>query len=331
MIGSDFAFLISAKGSDVWHTTWARFQVVANRGSLQLPITKNSHHQLHNCNSTAITSPTTTDQSPMRPLRFCCAAIGATLALLSAPAVIEGFQVAFVYGDHTVSMCTSRSSAVVFDVQHGRRCHSHVPRSTTTTTTLSMIDPITTWNTLSGMDAVVATLVSNGPEIGAAVVGAAAGALSQLPKIQQLNEQVIALQLELDISQTNLTAKIQLLEDKLFEMDREFEDQSARFKRQYDMTQRDRLHQIQEKLQMEYKFKLDIQREELKSQELMKQVDKEHNRTAQQQELSILTLQKQKLEEANVKLEQALQQSSAELQHMLASAAEKARKRFFLF
>jgi hypothetical protein len=265
----------------------------------------------------------------MRPLRFGCAAIGATLAL-SAPAVIEGFQVAFVYGDHAVSMCTSRSSAVVFDVQHGRR-HSHVPRSTTTTTTLSMIDPITTWNTLSGMDAVVATLVSNGPEIGAAVVGAAAGALSQMPKIQQLNEQVIALQLELDISQTNLTAKIQLLEDKLFEMDREFEDQSARFKRQYDLTQRDKLHQMQEKLQMEYKFKLDIQREELKSQELMKQVDKEHNRTAQQQELSILTLQKQKLEEANVKLEQALQQSDAELKHMLASAAEKARKRFFLF
>jgi hypothetical protein len=171
---------------------------------------------------------------------------------LSAPAVIEGFQVALVFSDHANSMWTStprssRSTAVVFDV-HGRR-HSHIT-SRTTTTTLSMIDPVTTWNTLSGMDAVVATLVSNGPEIGAAVVGAAAGALSQMPKIQQLNEQVIALQLELDVSQTNLTAKIQLLEDKLFEMDREFEDQSARFKRQYDLTQRDRLQQIQEKLQM---------------------------------------------------------------------------------
>jgi hypothetical protein len=63
----------------------------------------------------------------------------------------------------------------------------------------------------------------------------------------------------------------------------------------------------------------------------MKQVDKEHNRTTQQQELSLLTMQKQKLEEANVKLEQALLQSDAELQHMLESAAEKARKRFFLF
>jgi hypothetical protein len=206
-----------------------------------------------------------------------------------------------------------------------------MPSSSSTTTALSMIDPVTAWSALGGMDAVMASLVGSGPGIGAAVLGAAAGALSQVPKIQQLNEQVAGLQFELELSQTNLTAKILLLEDKLFEMDREFEDQTTRFKKQYDTTQRDRLEQIKEKLKMEFQFKLDIQREESKSKELMKQVDKEHNRTAQQQELSTLTLQKQRLEEANVKLEQALLQSGKELEHMLESAAEKARKRFFLF
>jgi hypothetical protein len=269
--------------------------------------------------------------------RFYCTIV-ASLAL-SSPTHIEGFQAVLSFGDNHAAITTcdrrnsgfDQSSAIVMTMRTPRpqqRMHSS---GSTTTTTLSMIDPVTTWYALGGMDAVMTTLVGSGPGIGAAVLGAAAGALSQMPKIQQLNEQVAGLQLELELSQTNLTAKIQLLEDKLFEMDREFEDQTTRFKKQYDTTQRDRLEQIKEKLKMEYQFKLDIQREENKSEQLMKEVDKEHNRTSQQQELSTLALQKQRLEEANVKLEQALLQSEQEREHMLELAAEKGRKRFFLF
>lgn len=196
-------------------------------------------------------------------------------------------------------------------------------------TVLSVIDPATLWTTMGGFDSVTATLA--GPEVGAAVIGAAAGALSQLPHINSLNEQVSELQLELETSQTNLTEKINLLEEKLFEMDREYEDQTARFKRQYDDTQRIQLEQLKEKLKREYQYKLDIQLEERKSEELMKKVGNEHKRTGRQQDMTLLEREKQKLQAANLELENALLRSEEELKSMMEAAATKSKKRFLLF
>jgi ribose 1,5-bisphosphokinase PhnN len=55
------------------------------------------------------------------------------------------------------------------------------------------------------------------------------------------------------VSQVNLTANIQVLKDKLFEMDREHDDQITQFKKhyRYDTTKREQLEQIKEKPKME--------------------------------------------------------------------------------
>jgi hypothetical protein len=165
-------------------------------------------------------------------------------------------------------------------------------------------------------------------EVGVALVGAAAGAASQLPRVQALQEELAAVKLQLKETETELEDKIHVLEDKLFAMDEEFEVQTAKFQRQYDQTQKKRLEEIKDKLKKEMEYKLEIQIAQEKSNLLMDSVTVEHGRTGKQEELSQLKLRSSQLEDLNAQLEATLKETDQELQMMREQSSKKNK---FLF
>jgi hypothetical protein len=70
--------------------------------------------------------------------------------------------------------------------------------------------------------------------IGIALVSAMAGAATQVPKIQQLEGELLEARGALEQSREELISKIAELEDKLFLMDKAYEDQSAKFMVEYE-------------------------------------------------------------------------------------------------
>jgi hypothetical protein len=142
-----------------------------------------------------------------------------------------------------------------------------------------VVDPIMLGaNTVLNMDIAL--------EVGVAVVSAAAGALSQVPRIQQLERELTSVKKSLTSSESELVEKVRVLEDKLFVMDQEFEEQTVRFQRQYDQTQKEKMETMKEKLKSEMAFKLEIQLAQERSSKLMEKAEKESGRTARQEELS---------------------------------------------
>jgi hypothetical protein len=165
-------------------------------------------------------------------------------------------------------------------------------------------------------------------ELGVAVVSAAAGAMSQLPRIQSLERELQATKSALTLSEAELVEKIKVLEDKLFLMDQEFEEQTARFKRQYDATLREQMEVTKEKLKREMQFKVEIELAKERSKKLMNQAVVENSRTSKQEELSQMKLKQLHVQELNQKLEEALQTAEIELDNMRQA---KASQKKFLF
>ena len=165
-------------------------------------------------------------------------------------------------------------------------------------------------------------------EVGVALMGAAAGAASQLPRVYALQGELALVRRQLNETEAGLVEKIHVLENKLFEMDAEFEEQTAKFQRQYDQTQKQRLADIKDKLKTEMQYKLEIQLARQKSEKLMESVTLEHGRTGKQEELSQLKLRSIRLEDLNAELEATLKQTDKELQHLREVAA---KKKSFLF
>jgi len=161
-----------------------------------------------------------------------------------------------------------------------------------------------------------------------ALMGAAAGAASQLPRVYALQGELARVRRQLNETETGLVEKIHVLENKLFEMDAEFEEQTAKFQRQYDQTQKQRLADIKDKLKTEMQYKLEIQLAQQKSEQLMESVTLEHGRTGKQEELSQLKLRSIRLEDLNAELEATLKRTDEELQHLREMAA---KKKNFLF
>lgn len=107
-----------------------------------------------------------------------------------------------------------------------------------------------------------------------------------------------------------MVLKIKTLEDKLFAMDEEFEQQSAKVKKNFDLTLRNEIEKVTTKLKQDYQFSLDIKLEEAKADMLAEKLDFVNNLTGDKQnELSILRLKQEKLKVDNRKLEEALEQS----------------------
>jgi len=186
---------------------------------------------------------------------------------------------------------------------------------------LTMVDPA---SILAGVGELDVAL-----EVGVALVGAAAGAATQMPRVQALKSKLVAAQEQLKATEAAMEEKIHVLEEKLFAMDEEFEEQTAKFQRQYDQTQKLRLEEIKDKLKTEMQYKLEIQLAQQKSQRLMEAVDLEHGRTSKQEELSEMRLRSNRLEEMNAQLEATLKETDEELQHLREAAQKKGKFMFW--
>lgn len=157
-----------------------------------------------------------------------------------------------------------------------------------------------------------------------AVASAAAGALSQLPRIQELEAQLVQVQSTLNATQTEMTTKVALLEDKLYTLDTEYEAQTTRFKKQYELKLRDDLARMTEKIKTDYEFKLAIKVEEQKGKLLDNQLDLVGGITGKRQaEMVELRLKQSRMEETNQQLEKALREADAELEALREAAAKK--------
>jgi hypothetical protein len=194
-------------------------------------------------------------------------------------------------------------------------------KSSHTTIHRMVVDPIM-FGVSTGLNVDIAM------EVGIAVASAAAGAMTQIPRIQQLERELQSTKALLTSSEADLVEKIRVLEDKLFIMDQEFEEQTVKFQRQYDQTQKEQMESFKEKLKAEMAFKLDIQIAQDRSKKLLQQADTEISRTSKQEELSQLKLQQIRLNELNSKLEQAIKDSDEELTRLRTQVA---RKKTFLF
>jgi hypothetical protein len=161
-------------------------------------------------------------------------------------------------------------------------------------------------------------------DAGIAALSAAAGALSQAPKIQQLERELATTRASLTESEQQLVAQIHELEEKLFVMDREFEGQTDKFKKQYDTKMREELERVTEKMKINFRYKLDIRVEEQKSKMLQdKLLDISGFTGDRQAELVDLRLQRSRIEIANETLEKALEASSVELKRLTDASSKK--------
>jgi hypothetical protein len=176
--------------------------------------------------------------------------------------------------------------------------------TTTTTTTALFFEPTT---------------------IGIALVSAAAGAAAQVPKIQALEKELDTTRAALSASEEEMLDKMTKLEDQLFNMDEEFEMQTTKFQKQYDRQKQVELERITDKLKVDLQYKLEIKLQEERSKSLGQQlVELNGNGISDKQgELSTLRLQQSQIAQANLKLEQALQESTKELDKMRSFQTKK--------
>lgn len=176
----------------------------------------------------------------------------------------------------------------------------------------------------SGLDP---ELITTGmPVIQMGVVAAAsavAGAFSQQPRIQELENMLLESQRALNETRLDTERKMAQLEDKLFEMDKEFEAQTARFKKRYDNQMREELEKTKEKIRSDYNFSLAIQVDKLKSEKLMEELGIVSKTTDKEAQLSQIRIEKAQLADINKKLEAALEKSTQELEQMKLQASKK--------
>ncbi|GAX29277.1 hypothetical protein FisN_16Hh293 [Fistulifera solaris] len=176
----------------------------------------------------------------------------------------------------------------------------------------------------SGMDPELIT--AGMPVIQMGVVAAAsavAGAFSQQPRIQELEKALLESQIALNETRLETEQKMTQLEDKLFEMDQEYEAQTTRFKKRYDNQMREELEKAKDKIRTDYNFRLAVQTDKLKSEKLMDGLGIVAQSTDKEAQLSQVRIEKAQLAELNRRLEEALQKSNQELENMKAEASKK--------
>jgi hypothetical protein len=118
--------------------------------------------------------------------------------------------------------------------------------------------------------------------------------------------------------------KVSQLEDRLYQMDQEFEVQSGRLKKKWDETLRQELERVRQKVKEEYQFTLDIKVQEERSKMLGEKLNLLGSINGEKDvELVNLRLQQSQVKKANEKLEQALEDSKRELDRVLALKDQK--------
>jgi ABC-type multidrug transport system fused ATPase/permease subunit len=156
-----------------------------------------------------------------------------------------------------------------------------------------VVDPI-------GLVTGMAVDMNIGVEVGVALVSAAAGAMSQAPKIQKLERELQTTRASLNQTEAEMVQKIHVLEEQLYAMDLEFEEQTAKFKKSYDLSQRQKMEEFKETLKKQFQFKLEIQLAQAKSDKLLNEIlPNESSRIDKQEQLTQHKLKQGQLEDLN--------------------------------
>lgn len=159
--------------------------------------------------------------------------------------------------------------------------------------------------------------------IGIAVVSAAAGAAVQMPRIQELEGELVKARSALEKSKGEMVTKISELEDKLFQMDKAYEEQSAKFMKEYEVKKNAEVAKITDKIKTDFVFKLEIEVEKEKSKLLSKQLSEVARTGDQTTKLAEMKIKMDQLENAKAKLEQALKKSETELKRIDEAGKKK--------
>ena len=153
-----------------------------------------------------------------------------------------------------------------------------------------------------------------------AVASFAAGILSQVPRLQQLEQNVTE-------TQAAAQAQITALEERLYALDQEYEQGTAALRQQFDELRVDQLQRQKRQQAQEFQYKLqaEIQKltdsyerqlQEQKSALLSQQLDEWNARPDRQAELLQLRVQQKQWEERNVKLTALLADAEAQVQEL---------------
>lgn len=170
-----------------------------------------------------------------------------------------------------------------------------------------------------------------------AAAGVASGVVSQVPRIHQLQKdregfeaQLKLTKDDLEQSKSELSGKIEKLEEALFQMDREFEGETISMKQNYETSLRDELQTLTNNLKSEFQqettrlqeqhekdmsFKLNLKEDEVRQNILEENLGliKENTQTKRDELVSILEEQS-RVSRLNRELEEALEASRKEIE-----------------
>jgi len=206
--------------------------------------------------------------------------------------------------------------------------HGFVARQTTTRPLITLfVDPISISQFIDS--ATTASLAASPASLGALVAASTCtGILSQQPRINELNKDLLEAQAALNATIQERDIQLSELEDKVFEMDTLYEQQTAKFKKQYDAQKKVEIERLNERLKQDYQYQLEIRLDREKSDLLLKKLDDENQRTNREAKLATLRMENEKAKEASRKLETTLGEAQIELER-IAKAAEEKSKGFF--
>jgi hypothetical protein len=248
--------------------------------------------------------------------------IGSCLVALALAPSIADTAVVAAFGAPLPRHGRSPASPVTFGID-GRQV------TTPSHTDLFMMDPAT-WT------AAITTGVASLEPVataGIALVSAAAGAASAIPRIQALEQELAVVRAALDASEAAYQAKLEELEETLFQLDKEYESQTATLKKEWDRQKANELNALRKKLQEEMQFKLSLEVEKEKS-KVLTQTALQWNgfSTDKGAQLTQMRVQQTQLEASKAELERALQESLQELERLHTSAgtaADGTKKKLF--
>lgn len=159
--------------------------------------------------------------------------------------------------------------------------------------------------------------------IGIAIVSAAAGAAAQVPRIQELESDLVEARSSLEQSKQQMVAKITELEEKLFQMDNAYEEQSAKFMKEYEERKNEEVAKMADKIRTDFQYKLEIEVEKEKSKLLSDRLAEVKLGGEQSAKLSEMKLKTEQLRSAKEKLEKALAKSESELNRIGETGKKK--------
>jgi len=176
-------------------------------------------------------------------------------------------------------------------------------------------------------------------DVGVVVASAAAGALAQFPRIANLQEELEKTKMELKLESEKVGNKMEELESRMFQVDQEFEEQTARFKKKYDAQAKEQLDEKLQKIRMEYEENVQTR---MKQYQLEKEIEMEQDKSLRlvealtgngdiQAEVSDLRLQNAQIQELNEKLDATVARANEELERLRQESVDSQKKRFIFF